>query len=225
MNNQQLGQTISCLRKGRGLTQKQLGDRLFVTDKTVSKWERGVSMPNIFLIAPLAEALGVSTDELLTGVCFRPEQQIRSNKRFWAVLFFLSVLLCAFEFFLLFRRGFSLQQLKDDCLLISVMTLAFGCAFCFFVKPVLPNYYDTNRIGYYSNGFMRLNLPGISLNNSNWFYICRYFKSATLGIALIYPLLALICGVELWLRLGSGPLFLVLGGLLAGVYIVAYRHK
>ncbi len=55
------------LRKARGLTQKDLADRLGVTDKAVSKWERSVSSPDISLLIPLAEALGVSVGELLKG--------------------------------------------------------------------------------------------------------------------------------------------------------------
>lgn len=55
------------MRKAKGLTQKELAARLGVTDKAVSKWERGVSSPDISLIIPLAEALGVSAGELLNG--------------------------------------------------------------------------------------------------------------------------------------------------------------
>lgn len=58
---------ISSLRKEKQLTQKDLADQLGVTDKAVSKWERGLSCPDISLLAPLANILGVSVSELLTG--------------------------------------------------------------------------------------------------------------------------------------------------------------
>ena len=46
--------------QGPGMTQAQLGARLYVTDKTVSKWERGAGFPDIRTLEPLAEALEVS---------------------------------------------------------------------------------------------------------------------------------------------------------------------
>ncbi len=55
------------MRKARNLTQKDLAEKLGVTDKAVSKWERAVSSPDISLLIPLAKALGVSTGELLSG--------------------------------------------------------------------------------------------------------------------------------------------------------------
>lgn len=62
--------TIRSLREARGLTQKQLAERLGVTDKAVSKWESARGLPDISLIEDLAAALGVSVAELLTGdVC------------------------------------------------------------------------------------------------------------------------------------------------------------
>ena len=55
------------LRESRGLTQKDLAEQLGVSDKTVSKWETGRGLPDISLLSPLAEALGVSLSELFTG--------------------------------------------------------------------------------------------------------------------------------------------------------------
>lgn len=58
---------ISEMRKAKGITQKELAEQLGVTDKAVSKWERGVSCPDISLLIPLAKALNVSAGELLNG--------------------------------------------------------------------------------------------------------------------------------------------------------------
>ena len=54
-------------RKAKGYTQKELAEKLFISDKAVSKWERGLSMPDISLLVPLAEILDVSVTELLQG--------------------------------------------------------------------------------------------------------------------------------------------------------------
>lgn len=67
MNNENMAQFIQETRKARGMTQKQLAEKLNVTDKAVSKWERGIGCPDISLLSPLAEALQVSTGALLNG--------------------------------------------------------------------------------------------------------------------------------------------------------------
>lgn len=67
MDNIQFGAFVAQLRKEQGLTQKELADRLHVTDKAVSKWETGKGFPDVKLLEPLAQVLGVSLVELLQG--------------------------------------------------------------------------------------------------------------------------------------------------------------
>ncbi len=69
MNHYVTGGTIRLLREQKGYTQKQLAERLLVSDKAVSKWESGRGLPDISLIEPLARTLGVSVAELLSGEC------------------------------------------------------------------------------------------------------------------------------------------------------------
>lgn len=61
------GKTIKELREGKKLTQKQLGEIISVSDKTISKWETEKGLPDITLLEPLSKALGVSVAELLSG--------------------------------------------------------------------------------------------------------------------------------------------------------------
>ena len=61
------GSLIRTLREKQALTQRQLADRLGVSDKAVSRWETERGLPDIALIEPLAQALGVSVAELLAG--------------------------------------------------------------------------------------------------------------------------------------------------------------
>lgn len=68
------------LRKQKGYTQKQLAERLFVSDKAVSKWERSLSMPDISLLIPLAEILEVSVTELLEGRKLDPDAEMKAGK-------------------------------------------------------------------------------------------------------------------------------------------------
>jgi transcriptional regulator with XRE-family HTH domain len=67
MDNKKIGQFIANLRKSKNLTQKELADKLFISDKAVSKWERGLAMPDIGLIEKLASCLGVNVSEILKG--------------------------------------------------------------------------------------------------------------------------------------------------------------
>ena len=67
MDQVKTGKFISALRKEQGLTQVQLADMLGISDKTVSKWERGAGLPEVSLMLPLCETLGISVNELLTG--------------------------------------------------------------------------------------------------------------------------------------------------------------
>ncbi|HAB66304.1 MAG TPA: hypothetical protein DCE23_02950 [Firmicutes bacterium] len=67
MDNQKFGKLITKLRKEKGLTQKELAEKLYVTDKAVSKWERGLSFPDIELLLPIADLFSISVLELLKG--------------------------------------------------------------------------------------------------------------------------------------------------------------
>lgn len=67
MDNERIGTFIKDLRKEKGMTQKELADALHITDRAVSKWERGLNAPDIALLEPLSELLEVSVGELIRG--------------------------------------------------------------------------------------------------------------------------------------------------------------
>ena len=67
-----IGKRISDLRKSKGMTQEQLAQRVGVTAQAVSKWENDLSCPDISILPQLAEALGVTTDELLGRAPIQP---------------------------------------------------------------------------------------------------------------------------------------------------------
>lgn len=66
MDKYKFGELIYTQRKKLGLTQEELGRRLKVTNKAVSKWETGETLPDVLLLKPLADELQISVDELLT---------------------------------------------------------------------------------------------------------------------------------------------------------------
>ena len=68
MNNQEnVAKTIIKLRKEKKLTQKELAKQLGLTAQSVSKWERGLCLPDIFLLPDLCKILGIEIEELITG--------------------------------------------------------------------------------------------------------------------------------------------------------------
>ena len=67
MNQIKIGNFISEERKKKGFTQVELADRLGISNKTISKWERGNGFPEVSLLLPLCEELGISINELITG--------------------------------------------------------------------------------------------------------------------------------------------------------------
>jgi len=65
MDNKRIGKLISELRKKKGLTQQELGDKVGVGFRAVSKWENGVTLPDISIISELSKVLGINVDQLL----------------------------------------------------------------------------------------------------------------------------------------------------------------
>jgi len=73
MTKEQLGAFIAENRRDRDMTQRDLAERLHITDKAVSKWERGLSYPDVTLLEPLAEVFGLGVEELVA--CRRTEEK------------------------------------------------------------------------------------------------------------------------------------------------------
>lgn len=76
MDHQKTGSLIAERRNELGLTQKELARQLNISDRTVSKWERGAGFPDISLLEPLADALGLTLLELFRGEC-TPEPELQ----------------------------------------------------------------------------------------------------------------------------------------------------
>ena len=65
MDANKMGAFIASIRKEKGMTQAELASKLFLSDKTISKWERGAGLPDIGNLEALADALGVTLVELM----------------------------------------------------------------------------------------------------------------------------------------------------------------
>lgn len=82
MDQREIGKFIAACRKQKNLTQAQLAERLNITDRAVSKWETGKSMPDSSIMLPLCQILGITVNELLSGEALggaRREEKAEEN--------------------------------------------------------------------------------------------------------------------------------------------------
>ena len=213
MDNTKLGSLIRALRREAGLTQRELAEALGVTDKAVSKWERGLSLPDISLLTPLAEILGVTVTELLRGERLEEKslpvdqveelvtgslelsgaqrQQKREGRKRRGLWFALSAAMALIELLALRWAGFSWPVLWDDLGVVEGLCLLFGGWVCLFAPEVLPAYYDQNNISSFSSGPIRLNLAGVRISNRNWPYLMGAARWWLLVTPVIFPLVYL----------------------------------
>lgn len=211
IDKEKLGTFIAQLRKEKGYTQKELADKLFLSNKAVSKWETGASIPDTTLLIPLAEILGVSVTELLTyqriapntvldsehvenlvkaTITYTEEEQFKlfQNRKHWIIYYFTCLIVCIVEAALLYLSN----PINTSHLIFTGMSVFFGGYFCLFAKPKLPTYYDENKINIYSDGPFRMNVPGVSFNNSNWPHILQAIRIWALVSMIGYPVLSLL---------------------------------
>ncbi|NLG85605.1 MAG: helix-turn-helix transcriptional regulator [Firmicutes bacterium] len=213
MNYDKCGTFIAGLRKELGYTQKELAEKLMLSDKAVSKWERGLSMPDISILMPLAKVLGVTVTEILQGertkepvsispstveelltktimLSAKEEPIVRAQKRKRrAAVYIACVFVALLEIFILSLLGYSNETLFADLFLVEFLMLLFGSWFCLFIKEMLPGFYDEHHIGFYTDGIFRLNIAGMRFNNSNWPHILRAGRVTTLSVAVLFPIL------------------------------------
>ncbi len=106
-----VGKNISELRKKKGLTQQELGDKLFVTDKAVSKWERGLSLPDISILEKLADILDTDIYNILQIQKKKnlnleeivQTERLKIKKQFRDRIFYSSLIIIVIIFIILFK--------------------------------------------------------------------------------------------------------------------------
>lgn len=245
LDKEKFGEFVSKLRKEQGMTQKELAEKLFVSDKAVSKWERGQSLPDITMLNPLAEALGVTAAELLNcgkiegekvdasqvdeivekAIELNKEPDISKRKRFKIYIICFLVGAAATYYFYI-NNG---AQYYQSLIVIEILTAIFSAYFMFFVKERLPKYFDDNKVDYYTDGFFRLHTPGIYYNNRNWPYIIKNTRISLMIVMVALPVASIL--VRTFLK-GSLPYILIttfswsaILGIFVPIYFGAIRHK
>lgn len=214
-----LGAFVARVRTARGLTQRQLAERLYVSDKTVSKWERGLSLPSVPLLVPLAGALGLSISELmaceeapheerlgraeadrliaasldLSGATLTGRQRALRCAAFAATVAVWGVLTVAAAH--LRNLDTLLSGFSDPAVAGGLLMLVALAWFSFFCHETLPGYYDENRISFVTQGPFRMNLGCLMrVHNGNWPAICRAARWSAAAAAVLLPTLELAPG-------------------------------
>ena len=87
MDMSKMGVFLQELRKEQGLTQEQLGEKLHISGKTISRWETGTYMPPVEMLLVLSELYGVSMNELVAGERLTPEElPVKAEENLTAVM-------------------------------------------------------------------------------------------------------------------------------------------
>jgi len=234
MEKKTIGKFIAVLRKANGMTQKELGERLFVSDKTVSRWERDECEPELSLIPAIAEIFGVTADELLrgeknAGETELPQAKAKSEKQFDAMLRNrmrryrnLSVVSVALNVVGLLAAAIcNLEFSKGTlafCISLSFFAMSALCQFAFQSSARICDDEDDDR----TEKLARFNEQADRIAWMIW-------GISAAATAFCLPLVTLIDGANFGLKLGSWVWYGVLFALLAvgGVYalVVLFAKK
>lgn len=157
MNQIQIGRFIASCRKEKNLTQADLAEMLGITDRAVSKWETGKSMPDSSIMLELCEILGISVNELLTGgridmenynkiaeenLCKMRKRQEEDNKRLLTMEVVVGFMSSIAFIIMIFAAGFAVADIVWRSVLI-------GAAIIIFAVGLLFALWLEREVGYY----------------------------------------------------------------------------
>lgn len=252
----QFGRFLSAIRKEKKLTQKELAQKLMISDKAVSKWERGLSLPDISLLMPLADIFDITVTELLEGrrmesaptentrqvedlvkkaLAFseQPPQKNTAKEKQCRNIFVLCILAVAIQWLAVYLINGSLdfhRHPEYELCYLHLFGLCFLAYFLLFAKERLPSYYDENQIHVYTDGFFKMNLPGIRFHNRNWPHILRVCRIWSVIGTTVFP----VCYISIHFFIPNewkpwiDPILLpgfAIGGLFLPVYVTARKYQ
>lgn len=254
LDKETFGGFLAKQRKEKGYTQKELAEKLFVSDKAVSKWERALSMPDISLLIPLSQILGVTVTELLEGrkidqttgmeaghvellvkkalaLSEEVPEQVRQRRKKRGFVFSGCSVFMLLEVLL----GVWCQyETGPDVYFIfyvfmGIMSFGFGIYFWLFMKERLPAYYDEYEVNAYSDGIFHMNVPGVHFNNRNWPYLVKGLRIWSAVTMLGMPLAGLMVaflkpGIGWGMGILQAVLLLYLGGMFLPLYILGKKY-
>lgn len=161
MNQEKIGKFISECRKNKKLTQEQLADKLGISDRAISKWERGLNLPDASLMIELCNILEINVNELLTGEIIEKdiymekaeenlvkmkELEEKNNKKLLRIEIFIC-LICAIPFIsLVFVAEYMNIDFIPLIILISILGIIFiiGLIFAMNIEREV-GYYECSK--------------------------------------------------------------------------------
>ena len=112
MNQEKVGNFIKDIRLRNNLTQKELANKLNVTYQAVSKWERGLNVPDISIMMEISKLFNVDISEILNG----EKNNVKNNKITYIVIILLIIgVICIYFFFFKKNSNFSFKQISSYC--------------------------------------------------------------------------------------------------------------
>lgn len=142
MDSKKIGAFIAANRKKKGLTQEQLGEKLGVSNKTISRWENGNYMPDLSLLEPLSKELEISLNELLAGEEIEKEKVIKYSEQN-----------------LLSTIDYTDKKIKNEHRKISAFIMGMGILICICSFTIFPSESSWGEI--YSLAGLLLSVVGI----------------------------------------------------------------
>ncbi len=160
MNQEKIGKFIAECRKNKKLTQEQLAQKLGISNRAVSKWERGLNMPDASLMLELSKILEISVNELLSGEIIKEKEYMnkaeeklielketleRSNKRF-LVLEVILIVISVMAFVIMIYTSEVINEMTFKIILISVACFILATAVIFsFIIEKEAGYYECSK--------------------------------------------------------------------------------
>lgn len=164
MDQIKIGRFIADCRKNAKLTQLQLADKLGITDKAVSKWERGITMPDSSIMLELCSILGITVNDLLSGEVVKMndyteqlentlleviKEKEQADKRLLSAEVLIGITATLILFALIFLAGFvSMANGLRICLIVLGFVLFFAGCFCALRFEQVAGYYECKECGH-----------------------------------------------------------------------------
>lgn len=171
MNQEKIGKFIAELRKEKSMTQEQLAEKLGVTDKSISRWENGKTMPDISLFKTLCDELDISINELLSGQKLNKEEY---NEKF--------------EENIVNTIDYTTKEINKKDKIVAEILLFFGISLTFIAFTIFPSESSWGSI--YSIIGLIISLIGFSKLNKKKSYLKRILLN--FGYITLFLILLLI---------------------------------
>ena len=164
MDQIKIGKFIAACRKKAGLTQQQLADKFGITDKAVSKWERGIALPDSSIMLELCGTLGITVNDLLSGEVVTMDnynknlennllemikQKEQADKRLLTLEVFIGITATVVLFALIFIAAFVEMEvwLKVSLIVLGFILFLAGCFYAVRIEQV-AGYYACRECGH-----------------------------------------------------------------------------